>query len=262
MVVGGGGNSAPSPQTRPVTAAVHDASTGGLRVDLAAASALTPAAASGVGSDGDGYSLFTALQAPLLASSPMNRPFSTDGSNSGSNSGAPSEEGKSYSIAAHDGVSDNGGDSTSTSSGSSGGNPLMEAWAAASAAAADARVAAAAAEAAAMSAAASASVAAKGAALAEENTLVEALREVHGALMAGREDAAGAGAEVGRVAAGVGLASALLGALRALKRRGDDGGDGGGGSASNGLCLAKEVKHYLRVGSNVSVPVWCEYRSM
>ena len=92
-------------------------------------------------------------------------------------------------------------------------------------------------EAAAKSAAASASVAAEGAAQAEENSLVEALREVHGALMTVQED----GAEVERVAAGVGLAPALLGSLRALKRRGDDGGGGGGGGSESGWRLAKEV---------------------
>lgn len=89
-------------------------------------------------------------------------------------------------------------------------------------------------EAAAKSAAASASVAAEGAAQAEENSLVEALREVHGALMTAQED----GAEVERVAAGVGLAPALLGSLRALKRRGDDGG---GSGSESGWRLAKEV---------------------
>lgn len=94
------------------------------------------------------------------------------------------------------------------------------------------QTAAAAEEAAAKSAAASASVAAEGAAQAEENSLVEALREVHGALMTAQED----GAEVERVAAGVGLASALLGSLRALKRRGSDGG-----GSESGWRLAKEV---------------------
>lgn len=72
----------------------------------------------------------------------------------------------------------------------------------------------------------------------EENTLVEALRQVHGVLMA--EDKA----EVERVAAGVGLAPALLELLRALRSEikvsGQRGGDGGGGSES-GWRLAKHV---------------------
>lgn len=200
------------------------------------------------------YSVLSHLHdnTPLLASSPMNRSFSTDGSNCG----VPSEDEAGSSIAAHDNdvvAPDNGGgDSHSTTtSGSSDGNPLLDAWAAASAAEANNRIDHAAAEAAAKSAAASASVAAEGAALAEEKTLVEALREVRGALMDGREDATGHGEEVGRVAAGVGLAPALLGALRALKIRRDEGdGGGGGGSASNGLDLAKQVKR--------GFPIWEE----
>lgn len=57
-------------------------------------------------------------------------------------------------------------------------------------------------------------------------------REVRGALMTAQEDRA----EVERV----GLAPALLGSLRALKRRGDDD-DGGGGIGESGWRLAKEV---------------------
>lgn len=93
-------------------------------------------------------------------------------------------------------------------------------------------------EAAANSAAVSASVAAERAAQAEENSLVEALREVRGALMTVQDD----GTEVERVAAGVGLAPALLGSLRALKGRGHDS-DGRGES---GWRLAKEVSGWVR----------------
>lgn len=234
VVVGVGGHTTPSPQTRPGITAVHAPTTRGLSVDLAAASAQTP-----VEDDGGFFS-----HAPILASSPISRPLSTDDSNSA----VPwEEETISFTAAYHDGASNGGGGFNRTISGSSDGNPLTAARAAASAAAAHARVAQAAAEAAAMSAAASASVAAEGAALAEENTLVEALREVRGVLMTGRKDPAGAGAEVGRIAAGVGLAPALLGALRALKKRGDDGGSSASGSTNNGLDLAKQVKSNLPV---------------
>lgn len=270
-----------------------------------------------VGADGGGLSpLLAALQPPLLASSPLNRP-STSSSSSASigSSGAPSEEGGAPSIATPDNESD--ADDVFSSSASSS-NPMMEAWAAVHSRAATAgkknkkrvvweglaeakafapfhctdnpanriavqlstfwfwwfeekgalvlscascpvrpavcacllslclnlfalcvctlaETAAAAEEAAAKSAAASASVAAEGAAQAEENSLVEALREVRGALMTVNED----GAEVETVAAGVGLAPALLGSLRALKRRLDD--SGGGGGSDSGWRLAKEV---------------------
>lgn len=92
--------------------------------------------------------------------------------------------------------------------------------------------------AAAASAAASAASAARGAAVwaaaeaahAEEGSIAEALREVRSALEAGQRDATGAGAEVEQVAAGVGLAPALLGVLRAL---GIEGGGLGEGTAAS-----------------------------
>lgn len=115
------------------------------------------------------------------------------------------------------------------------GNSAFEAAVAAALAAEKAvkdATAAASAAASAASAARSAAVwAAAEAAHAEEGSIAEALREVRTALEAGRRDAAGAGAgaEVERVAAGVGLAPALLGVLRAL---GIEGGDLGEGTAA------------------------------
>ncbi len=224
---------APPPRARP-----------SLSVDLtpALASSMLPAAeSSGAGGEGFGRSLLMASQAPLLASSPLNRPLSTDDSGSDSDplsEGVDVPDGADADADGGGGGGGGGGGSDFSSSGSSGGNPMLEAWAAAEAeaeaAAAHARAAMAAAEAAAKSAAASASVAAEGAALVEENNLDEALREVRGALVAGKED----GAEVERVAAGVGLAPALLGALRALKRMREDGG-----GSEGGLRLAKEVSN-------------------
>lgn len=195
-------------------------------------------AASAARNDVVQFSPLATLHAPLLA---------TDGS-SGSGSSDPSEDRQSTSAlirgSGYGTPATAAGVYNSGSSGSSDGNPLMEAWAAAESAAEATKAAeraSAAAEAAAISAAASASVAAEGAVLAEHNSIAEALEEIRGALLAGREDAAGAGAEVERVAAGVGLAPALLRALRALRRRDDDGGGGGGGGRSSGLRLAKEV---------------------
>ncbi|CAM9296089.1 unnamed protein product, partial [Hapterophycus canaliculatus] len=195
------------------------------------------------------------LQSPLLATD------SSSGGGSTSSTSDPSEERQSTAAGAPalssvsgygtaSAADGGGGVYNSGSSGSSDVSPIIEAWAAAEAAARATKAAErarSAAEAAAMSAATSASVAAEGVVLAEHNRIAEALEEIRGALLAGQEDAAGAGAEVERVAAGVGLAPALLRSLRALRRRDDDGGDGGGGGRSSGLRLAKEVMELLRL---------------
>ncbi|CAM9408922.1 unnamed protein product, partial [Laminaria digitata] len=124
----------------------------------------------------------------------------------------------------------------------------MEAWAIATAAAERAAEAAANAAVAAVAAAASAATiasdAADEAALAEENSIVDALQEVRSALAAGEEHAAGAGAEVERVASGVGLAPALLNVLRAL-RSGCGSGPEMTGAGKSGA-LAADVMDLLR----------------
>lgn len=127
-----------------------------------------------------------------------------------------------------------GGERTSTGS-----TTAVAAWASAAAAAEAARLASAAAAAAAAAAAEavakSAAAAAEEAALAEEITMMEALQEVRSTLAAGGEKEAGGGAEVERVATGVGLAPALLGALRALETEGDSDDAGTGVGRVGGL---------------------------
>lgn len=206
--------------------------------DAPAAAVSLSAAPTGLGTD-----LISALQAPLLASSPLNRPLSTDSISSAEeepNAGGNAEDGTAANSV---GVRSN---SSSSSSGSSinDGSPLIEAWAAAAAE-----------EAAAKSAALKASVAAEDAAQVEEKSVSEALGEVRRVLKAGREDADGAQAEVERVAAGVGLPAALLGALRALRREDDAGAGAGGSGGSNWLSLAKEVLQFswCRRSTNVSL---------
>lgn len=236
------GVTAASPRTGVGSAAAADDSS-----DFPAASAASASVARNENEVVD-FSPLATFQAPLLAIG--------SGGGSYSSSFDPSEERQSTaegtsalsSVSGYGTAGAPGGGggvyNSGSSSGSSDRRPLMQAWAAAEAAAEATKAAeraSAAAEAAAMSAAASASVAAEGAVIAEHNNIAKALEEIRGALLAGREDAAGAGAEVERVAAGVGLAPALLRALRALRRRDDDGGGGGGGGRSSGLRLAKEV---------------------
>lgn len=167
-------------------------------------------------------------QSPLLASSPLSESLSSNGSGLDASSASGTEGG------------DDGGVGEDVEARSS---PAMEAWASAAAAAEVAAAAAtavsAAARAAAASAAAQASLAAEEAAEAEEDTIEEALQEVRAALASGQNGADGIGAEVERVAAGVGLAPALLGALRALRREyGNRPGAVGGGRAG---ALAEDV---------------------
>lgn len=164
-------------------------------------------------------------QSPLLATSPLSRSLSSAGGASDINSSG--KDG---------GISGGGGGTSDLQSSSS---AAMEAWALAAAAAESAAAAAAdaaiAAAAAAASAATIASDAADKAALAEENSIVDALQEVRTALAAGEEHAAGAGAEVERVASGVGLAPALLDALRALRRGNGSGPEMTGAGKSGSL---------------------------
>lgn len=114
----------------PSAAAAAGAAAGEAEQDAGGRRALSlaPVATEGAvdGGDGDMYSpLLAALQAPLLASSPLNRPSTSGSITSSGGSDAPSEEGGAPSIAAADNASE-------FSSGSSG-NPMLEAWAAASA---------------------------------------------------------------------------------------------------------------------------------
>lgn len=64
---------------------------------------------------------------------------------------------------------------------------------------------------------------------------MEALQEVRTALAAGEDRAAGAEAEVERVASGVGLAPALLNALRALRTGSGSGPEMAGAGKSGAL---------------------------
>lgn len=177
----------------------------------------------GVGGGGvsDHYSLVHAPHTPLLSSSPLSHSGST----------GPSEEEHPRPIGNVEGDQGDRDDSDDGHRGDRRGEIRIQSmrarsWAPAKAAAneaaaaqasAETAAAAAAAAAADASAVASAAVAEDEAALLEEDSIVEALKEVRAALAAGREDEAGA--QVERVAAGVGLAPALLGALKALRRR-------------------------------------------
>ena len=64
---------------------------------------------------------------------------------------------------------------------------------------------------------------------------MEALQEVRTALAAGEDHAAGDGAEVERVGSGVGLAPALLNALRALRTGNGSGPEMAGAGRSGAL---------------------------
>ena len=180
-------------------------------------------------------------RSPLLATSPLSRSISSDGGPSNSidvdNGGGDGGSGGGGSGDGGGGGRGRGGGGNYDRQSSS--STAMEAWALAAAAAEKAAAAAAdaavAATAAAASAAKIASDAADEAALAEENSIVDALLEVRTALAAGEEHAAGAGAEVERVAAGVELAPALLDALRALKRGNGSGPEMSGAGKSGEL---------------------------
>ena len=136
------------------------------------------------------------------------------------------------------------------------GSAAMEAAVAAAAAAeiaAQAAAKASAAAAAAAAAARSAALSAEGAAHTETSSIAEALEEIRTTLAAGRKDAAGVGAEVERVAAGVGLAPALLGALRALGTEGS-GALGDERAAGRAAQLVAEVSP-----DEMHVPTHCAY---